>query len=154
MKDIKNAQTTIMITSYENGKPFSTQHKVRGIVDDEVIITLCKRNDFLRNAEEHRNNEGEHAERTYKISIEDTTFPDVSDKDICSCDEENTDGFDELYEEEEHPEKWYYRMSRDVQGMKRLGAVILAAQFLLSVGFFRLHHKMVRGNGNVNRKGV
>ncbi len=47
MKDNKNAQTTIMITSYENGKPFSTQHKVRGIVDDEVIITLCKRNDFL-----------------------------------------------------------------------------------------------------------
>ena len=58
------------------------------------------------------------------------------DKELC-C---------EFYEEEDALEVEIEKMSDDLHGMKKAGAVILAAQLLLSLGFFCFHHKMVHGN--------
>ena len=149
MKILNEAKTNIQITSYENGEPFTTEHIVFGEIGDKDICNLCKRHDFIRNAAEHKSDMSANDKRAYKIGVGDVELYDdsVNDDDgMENIAEEDDDLCCEFYEEEDTLEVEIEKMSDDLHGMKKAGAVILAAQFLLSLGFFCFHHKMVRGN--------
>ena len=149
MKILNEAKTNIQITSYENGEPFTTEHIVFGEIGDKDICNLCKRHDFIRNAAEHKSSTSLNDERAYKIGVGDSELYDdsVNDEDNMeniAC--EDNELCCEYYEEEETLDVEIEKMSDDLLGMKKAGAVILAAQVLLSIGFFCLHGKLVRGN--------
>ena len=149
MKILNEAKTNIQITSYENGEPFTTEHIVFGEIGDKDICNLCKRHDFIRNAAEHKSSTSLNDERAYKIGVGDVELYDdsVSDDDgMENIAEEDDELCCESYEEEDTLEVEIEKMSDDLHGMKKAGAVILAAQFLLSLGFFCFHHKMGHGS--------
>ena len=152
MKDFNQAKTNIQITSYENGEPFTTEHIMFGDIGDKDICDLCKRHDFIRNAAEHKSDMRANDERAYKIGVggvEPYDDYDDYDDDIGNVAGEDDELGYEYYEEEETLEVEIEKMSDDLHGMKKAGAVILAAQFLLSLGFFCFHHKMVHGSKTV-----
>ncbi|MBP1534180.1 MAG: hypothetical protein IK999_08660 [Ruminococcus sp.] len=149
MEYFNQAKTNIQITSYENGELFTTEQIVFGEIGDKDICDLCKRHDFIRNAAEHKSSRCSHDNRAYKIGVGDSELYDDSVNDDDTM--ENIAGEDkelccEFYEEEDALEVEIEKMSDDLHGMKKAGAVILAAQLLLSLGFFCFHHKMVHGN--------
>ena len=149
MKILNEAKTNIQITSYENGEPFTTEHIVFGEIGDKDICNLCKRHDFIRNAAEHKHGMSANDERAYKIGVGDVELYDdsVNDDDgMENIAEEDDDLCCEFYEEEDTLEVEIEKMSDDLHGMKKAGVVILAAQFLLSLGFFCFHHKMGHGS--------
>ena len=146
MKNLNKADTTIRITSYENGVPFISEHEVNGVIDVDDISELCECHDFLRNGGDIGKNEDGTDIIEYEISMGDIAFEDDTNEEPDNATDEAEYVPDDLEEFEDAVCDDIERMNDDLNGMKIAGAVIMAAQLLLSIGFFCLHGKLVRGN--------
>lgn len=146
MKNINKADTTIRITSYENGVPFISEHEVNGVIDVDDISELCECHDFLRNGVDIGKNEDGTDIKEYEISMGDIVLEDDKNKELDDVTDEAKYVSDDLEEFEDAVCDDIERMNDDLNGMKIAGAVIMAAQLLLSIGFFCLHGKLVRVN--------
>ena len=149
MKDLNKTGTTIRITSYENGIPFISEHEVNGVIDADDISELCECHDFLRNGGDIGKNEDGTYIKEYEISMGDIVLEDDKNKEPDDVTDEAKYVSDDLEEFEDAVCDDIERMNDDLNGMKIAGAVIMAAQLLLSIGFFCLHGKLVRGNNVV-----
>ena len=146
MKNLNKADTTIRITSYENGVPFISEHEVNGMIDVDDISELCECHDFLRNGGDIGKNEDGTDIKDYEISMGDIVLEDDKNKEPDDVTDEAKYVSDDLEEFEDAVCDDIERMNDDLNGMKIAGAVIMAAQLLLSIGSFCLHGKLERGN--------
>lgn len=155
MKNQNNVQGNIQITSYEDGSPFTTEHEFYGDIDEKDIVGFIDCHEFIKNSGEITSDENEPLVKEYEISFGGN---DENDRDCDSVAEleRRITGHDEcienLYDSDGYYSDSIYKINNKLRRAKLAGAALFAAQLLITIGFFCVHHKVEHSSRSLTDK--
>ena len=155
MKNQNNVQGNIRITSYEDGSPFTTEHEFYGDIDEKDIVGFIDCHEFIKNSGEMISDENEPPVKEYEISF------GGNDENDGDCDplaelERRITGHDEcienLYDSDGYYSDSIYKINNKLRRAKLAAAALFAAQLLITIGFFCIHHKVEHNSRSLTNK--
>lgn len=145
MKNMNNVQGKIRITSYENGRPFTTEHEFCGDIDDKDISGFIDCHEFIKKSGNMTSGETVPLVKEYEISF------DWNDETGGDCDpvaelEKRITGHEQcienLYDSDGYYSDSIYKINNKLRRVKLARAALFSAQLLITIGFFCIHHKV------------
>ena len=145
MKNQNNVQGNIRITSYEDGSPFTTEHEFYGDIDEKDIAGFIDCHEFIKNSGEMTSDEAVPTVKEYEISFGGDYENDGDSDTVAELEKritEHDECIENLYDSDGYYSDSIYKINNKLRRAKLAGAALFAAQLLITIGFFCIHHKV------------
>ena len=149
MKNKDNVQDKIRITSYENGRPFTIEHELCGDIDEKDISWFIDCHEYIKKSGNMTSGGTGPVLKEYEISF---VGDDDGDDEIGGdCDPvaelekritSHEQCIENLYDSDCYYSDSIYKINNKLRRAKLADAALFAAQLLITIGFFCIHHKV------------